>query len=102
MFVGRWFVYLFMSFNISGLVSESIYVNSQHVKTEIFADSIFFQQQFMLLLVATFDRRIVQEHFALTATFILALFVSHPACGLFISTTYTHWHTHILVPYLKA
>lgn len=44
----------------------------------------------MLLLVATFDRKIVQEHFALTARFILALCVSHPACSLFISMIVTH------------
>lgn len=44
----------------------------------------------MLLLVATFDRKIVKEHFALTATFILALCISHPACSLFISMIVTH------------
>lgn len=37
----------------------------------------------MLLLVAMFDRKIVQEHLALTARSILALCVSHPVCSHF-------------------
>lgn len=35
-----------MSFDISCLVSENVYVQSQHVKTEIFADCIRYSNFF--------------------------------------------------------
>lgn len=105
LFVGSQFkIVQFVSFEVAGLGSESIYTQFQHVKMQIFGDStlcnkIWFQQLFMLLLVATIDTMFVQECFGFTPRIILALCISHPPCGLFISVnailtvTYTYYGT---------